>query len=33
MRNNETDLPTEVLKTLMPWSEELPDHCRKTKSR
>lgn len=29
-RNN---VPTEVLKTLMPWSEELPDHCRKTKSR
>ena len=27
------DVPTEVLKTLMPWSEELPDHCRKTKSR
>ena len=27
------DVPTEVLRTLMPWSEELPDHCRKTKSR
>lgn len=27
------DVPAEVLKTLMPWSEELPDHCRKTKSR
>ena len=21
-----------VLKALMPWSEELPDHCRKTRS-
>ena len=22
-------LPEEVLKALMPWSEEIPDHCRK----
>ena len=29
-RNN---VPEEVLKALMPWSEEIPDHCRKTKSR
>ena len=29
-RNN---VPIGVLKTIMPWSEELPVHCRKTKSR
>lgn len=27
------NVPKEILKTLMPWSEELPDHCRKIKSR
>ena len=29
----EEKLPEEVLKKLMPWSKELPDSCRKTKTR
>ncbi|MCI7062579.1 MAG: transposase domain-containing protein [Lachnospiraceae bacterium] len=27
------EVPEEVLKKLMPWSKELPDSCRKTKTR
>lgn len=27
------NVPPEVLSGLMPWSESLPDHCRKTKTR
>lgn len=33
VRYPRNDVPAEVLKSLMPWSGELPDHCRKTKSR
>ena len=27
------NVPEETLSKLMPWSEDLPDHCRKTKTR
>ena len=27
------NVPEEVLVVLMPWSEDLPDYCRKTKAR
>lgn len=33
VRYPRNDVPAELLKSLMPWSLELPDHCRKTKSR